>query len=178
MSASCSDTFEFVGDLLSNPTSVSVVSEDYSIYAIYILEPQHFFRYSPRSVTVKRHRRPEKDEPSPSTDWKELIAKWIVKRWGRKGIVVFVVILASTGSWWKWDEVAKVPGIAEVVKLLSREKLPHADPNRFSIAVAHLLNDTNSEDEDLLVDALTRFATTDQKSGTADLQILKFDSHN
>jgi hypothetical protein len=84
-------------------------------------------------------------------------------------------LLVLGGIWWKWDDVSKVPGIAELVKLLSREKLPHADRDRFSIAVAHLDGDTNRENEKILLSALERFVAADHTSGIPDEQILSFD---
>jgi tetratricopeptide (TPR) repeat protein len=89
--------------------------------------------------------------------------------------VALAALLVLGGIWWKWDDVSKVPGIAELVKLLSREKLPHADRDRFSIAVAHLDGDTNRENEKILLSALERFVAADHTSGIPDEQILSFD---
>jgi hypothetical protein len=52
--------------------------------------------------------------------------------------------------------------------------LPRADPGRFSIAVAHLQGDDNSELEQILVDALNRFVDADRGSGGPSLQIAAF----
>ena len=115
------------------------------------------------------------DEPSPSTDWKKLVEEWVWKRWGYVGIVVLATILVLGMIWWQWDHIVKLPVIAAVVKVISREPLPRADPKRFSIAVAHLEGDANSELEQILVDALRRFVDADQGSGGPSLQILHFD---
>ena len=97
------------------------------------------------------------------------------KRFGWRGIVVLATILAMVAIWWQWDQIVTRPGIAEMVKLASREPLPRADPKRFSIAVAHLEGDTNSEQEQILIDALQRFVDANQGSGGPSLQILHFD---
>ena len=97
------------------------------------------------------------------------------KRFGRRGIIVLATILVLGAIWWQWDKIVKLPGVAEIVKLAGREPLPRADPKRFSIAVAHLWEDVNSEQEQILVDALRRFVDADPGSGGPSLQILQFD---
>jgi hypothetical protein len=126
-------------------------------------------------VTTRHHKSTSREDSPASADLKKLIEEWVRKRFGIPGIVALAALLVLGGIWWKWDDVSKVPGIAELVKLLSQEKLPHADPDRFSIAVAHLDGDTNGDDEKLLVDALQRFGSTDAKSSLPDLKILRFD---
>jgi hypothetical protein len=127
------------------------------------------------AVTARHSKSAAKQKPEVSADLKQLLEEWVRKRFGTSGIVALAVVLVLGGIWWKWDDVSKLPGVAELVKMLSQEKLPHADSDRFSIAVAHLDGDTNGEDENLLVDALERFATTDPKSNLPDLKILRFD---
>jgi tetratricopeptide (TPR) repeat protein len=126
-------------------------------------------------MTVRHSKSATKAKQEVSADLKKLVEEWVKKRFGIPGILALAIILALGAIWWKWDDVAKVPGISELVKLLSREKLPHADPDRFSIAVAHLDGDTNGDDEKLLVDGLERFVPTDPKSSLPDLKILRFD---
>jgi hypothetical protein len=103
--------------------------------------------------------------PEVSADLKKLVEKWVKKRFGIPGIVALAVLLVLGGLWWKWDEVVKVPGIAELVKLASRERLPNADPNTFSIAVAHLEGDTAFEKEKIMVAALSDFVSKHPSSG-------------
>ena len=50
-----------------------------------------------------------------------------------------------------------IPLIHPVLDYLSRWPIPKADPNRFSILVAHLENDTNREYDRLIVEALKEF---------------------
>src|SRR5260370_42407668 len=108
-------------------------------------------------MTTRRRKSQASDEPSPPADWKKLVEKWARERFGLTGVVVLAVVFALVAIWWQWDQIVKLPGIAEIVKLASREPLPRADPQRFSIAVAHLEGDANSELEQILVDALRRF---------------------
>jgi hypothetical protein len=65
----------------------------------------------------------------------------------------------------EWNEIAKIPGISAIVSVVTREALPRADPQRFSIAVVHLEGDTNSELEQALIDALRRFVDQDEVTG-------------
>src|SRR5260221_820165 len=115
------------------------------------------------------------DEPSPSTDWKKLVEEWVWKRWGYVGIVVLATILVLGMIWWQWDHIVKLPVIAAVVKVISREPLPRADPKRFSIAVAHLEGDANSDLEQILLDARSRLVDTYQWLGGPRLHIMHYD---
>jgi hypothetical protein len=124
---------------------------------------------------AKRRKSRASDEQSPSADWKKLIEGWVWKRFGTPGIVVLAMILVGAAILWQWEQIVKLPLIAGIVKLASREPLPRADPQRFSIAVAHLEGDANSELEQILVDALSRFVDADQSSGGPSLQVLHFD---
>ena len=123
----------------------------------------------------KRRKSQASVEPSASADWKKIVEKWVRKRYGLAGVVALAVVFAAVAIWWRWDQIVKLPGISEVVKLVSRAPLPRADPKRFSIAVAHLEGDANSELEQILVDALSRFIDADQGSGGPSLQVLHFD---
>jgi hypothetical protein len=93
-------------------------------------------------MTSRRRRKsrandePPPSEPPPSADWKKLIEEWVREHFGLTGVVVLAVVFAVVAIWWEWDQIVKLPGISEMVKLASREPLPRADPQRFSIAVA------------------------------------------
>jgi tetratricopeptide (TPR) repeat protein len=126
-------------------------------------------------MTSRRHKSRASDQPSPSADWKKLVEEWVWKRFGLTGVGVLAVVFAGVAIWWQWDQIVKLPGIADVVQLARRERLPKADPNLFSIAVAHLEGDANYEKEGVLVDALLRFAATERGSDKLNLQILHFD---
>jgi hypothetical protein len=126
-------------------------------------------------MTRKRRKSRSNDEPSPSTDLKKLAEEWVWKRFGRRGIVMLAVGLALTMIWWNWKEIAKLPGIAEMVKVGSQEPLPPADPERFSIAITHFGGDTDYVQEGVLRDALRRFVERDQGADKLDVQLLHFD---
>jgi hypothetical protein len=113
--------------------------------------------------------------PAPSADWKNLVEDWVREHFGLTGIVVLAVVFAVVAIWWLWDQIVELPGIKEIARLAGRKPLPRADPKRFSIAVAHLEGDANSELEQILVDALGRFVDADQGSAGPSLQILHFD---
>jgi tetratricopeptide (TPR) repeat protein len=87
----------------------------------------------------------------------ELIREKIFRRFGIPGLVVLALIAAAPFVWWQWDKISKLPGVAHVVTYFSRHAIPLADPNRFSVMVAHLENDTNREQERLIVEALKEF---------------------
>jgi hypothetical protein len=127
------------------------------------------------SMTSRRRKSRASDEPPPSADLKKIVEEEVRKRWGRAGVVVLALILFGGAIWWIWEDLVKRPGIEQMVTIASREPLPRADPQRFSIAVAHLEGDTNSELEQILIDALRRFVDADQGSGGPSLQILHFD---
>ena len=62
--------------------------------------------------------------------------------------------VASGGVWWFWDDIAKKPGVAEVVAWVERKPIVPAKPGHLTIAVAHFEDDKNQEHEKLLRDAL------------------------
>lgn len=76
---------------------------------------------------------------------------------GRLGIVIFITLLLLFGCWWQWDKVSQLPGIKNVVALVSMESVPKADPNRFAVVVAHLEDDQGHEVEKLVTEALKEF---------------------
>ena len=76
---------------------------------------------------------------------------------GGLGIVIFIILLMTFGSWWQWDKVRQLPGIKNVVALVSRESLPKADPNRFAVIVAHIEGDQGQEVEKLITETLNEF---------------------
>ena len=76
---------------------------------------------------------------------------------GGLGIVIFIILLMTFGSWWQWDKVRQLPGIKNVVALVSRESLPKADPNRFAVIVAHIEGDQGQEVEKLIMETLKEF---------------------
>jgi hypothetical protein len=76
--------------------------------------------------------------------------------WRRAVPVAGLFILAA--AWWNWDKIEKLPGVTPVVEYVSRERLPHAEPTHFAVAIAHLDGDTGKSYENVIHDALDRFA--------------------
>ena len=87
----------------------------------------------------------------------EMIRTWVFRRLGVPGLVVLTLLVALAYAYTNWDKVKTWPGMASVVAYLSRHPVPHADPNRFSVLVAHLENDEKGEHERLIVEALKEF---------------------
>ena len=81
----------------------------------------------------------------------------IYRRFGLKGLVALVVLGAALTLWTQWDSIRAWPGVSQVVERLTREAVPSADPQRFSVLVAHLENDTSRDHERLLVVLLKDF---------------------
>ena len=75
----------------------------------------------------------------------------------RLAIVVFLLLLVAAGSWWQWDRVRQLPGIETIVKWVSQDSLPKADPKRFAVVLAHIEHDQNGEYERLITEALKEF---------------------
>jgi tetratricopeptide (TPR) repeat protein len=53
--------------------------------------------------------------------------------------------------WTQWGTVKAWPGISAVVAHLERKALPEADPDRFSVAVAHLEDDSAKREHETLI---------------------------
>src|SRR3989344_3201056 len=101
------------------------------------------------------------DEASDPPDPIELLSKRFRKRvfrsWGIPGLLVIALLPAVWYAYTNWNTVSQWPGVAPLVTWLSRAPVPHADPNRFSVLVAHLENDVAREHERLIVEALKEF---------------------
>jgi tetratricopeptide (TPR) repeat protein len=95
--------------------------------------------------------------PGKTPDLNELVKAWTYEHYGVLGLVVLVLIGAAVYAYTNWDKVSHWPGIGRLIGFLSRWRLPQADPNRFSVIVALLENDTNREYQRLIVEELNRF---------------------
>lgn len=85
--------------------------------------------------------------PSPG----EIFRKWVYSRFGVNwGFVVLILLVAASYAFMNWDKVKTWPGVIYA----TRERIPSADHNRFSVLIAHLEKDTNHEHELLIVEAL------------------------
>jgi hypothetical protein len=57
----------------------------------------------------------------------------------------------------KWKVIKELPGIEPLTKRLKRKPIPIARAGRLTIAVAHLEDSKDQEQEKLLLDELTQF---------------------
>ena len=73
---------------------------------------------------------------------------------GRSGLLIILTVFFLGFTYWNWNNVRTLPGIAQIVDHFSRWSIPTADPNRFSILVAHLQNDASNEQEHLIIESL------------------------
>jgi hypothetical protein len=94
---------------------------------------------------------------NPPPDLKTLICERAYNRFGVKGLVIIGLLIAVFTGYLKWDSVSKLPGISQIVFNLSRRGIPQADPNRFSILVAHFEYDSQCEYERLIIEELKEF---------------------
>ncbi len=84
-------------------------------------------------------------------------AKWISKTLDKPmGIIVLVLCFACLVSW-QSENISKFPGLAQFAAWLESWPIPQADPTRFSVMVAHLQNDEDCGQEQLIIDALRKF---------------------
>ena len=92
-----------------------------------------------------------------SLDLKDLIKKFVFDEYGIGGLIGLACIAAAAYLYKNWDSVQKWPGIGFLVKRISRAPIPVADPNRFSVMMAHLEHDASGEYEQLIVEELKEF---------------------
>ncbi len=81
----------------------------------------------------------------------------VYHRFGIPGLVALAVLAAAVYVYTNWAKVKTWPGVAPVVTHLTAWPVPKADSNRFSILVAHLENDANRENENLIIENLKEF---------------------
>lgn len=87
----------------------------------------------------------------------EQIRMWVFRRFGICGLFVLTLFAAVAYVYMNWGTILKWPGVTPIVNYISRCPIPTADPNRFSIVVAHLENDASHEHEQLIIEALKEF---------------------
>ena len=88
-----------------------------------------------------------------STDLREPIQPWVLKRFG----LLALVVLACAGIWWQWDHISVLPGVQPLVARVAEKALPKAVPGKFNIALAHLDGDDKHEMERLIRESLAEF---------------------
>ncbi len=89
------------------------------------------------------------------------ILEWAKSHYGWTGVVVVSIFGVPLLIWLNWEKISKLPGVSSLVSFISRERLPKADPNKFSVAIVHLDNDDKGETERILVEALREFPGTE-----------------
>lgn len=76
---------------------------------------------------------------------------------GVRGLVLLAALSAAFYLWSNWDDVKTWPGVASAIEYVTRDDLPTADSQRFSVAVALLQDDTNGEYRTLITRLLGDF---------------------
>jgi tetratricopeptide (TPR) repeat protein len=88
----------------------------------------------------------------------KLVRRWLYSRFGLKGIVLLAILGGAFTVWWQWDAIVQRPFVRQALEWLSREAVPVADPNRFSVLVARFGDDTNQEYQKIVVEGLSEFS--------------------
>ena len=95
--------------------------------------------------------------PNKPPDLYEIIKIWVYEHYGVVGLIVLAIIGAAIYAYTNWDKVSRWPGVQWLIARLSRAPIPKADPNRFSVMVAHLEHDVNHHHEKLTLAALNEY---------------------
>jgi hypothetical protein len=107
-----------------------------------------------------RNGRKEKGPLEKPIDW---LSGWkasferIRQRYGMPAAVLLALSVAGGLVWWKWDDIAKRPGVESILARFTQRALPTAPAGRLAIAVAHLERDKDQEHERLVRDELREF---------------------
>jgi len=88
--------------------------------------------------------------------WKASFER-IRQRFGVPFTVLLTLSVAGGFVWWNWNDIAKRPGVDWVLDLIKRRPIPPAAVGRLTIAVAHLEDDKNREQEKQLLAGLEDF---------------------
>ena len=124
-----------------------------------------------KTVAAEATSAPPETSPSPEPpDPTQEIRRAVYKRFGRPGLVALFLLGVVGMAWWNWDHIRQLPGVQPILTWFSG--LPQADPDRFTVALAHLENDDDRRYEDLIFEGLDeQFASQDKNA----VQILLFD---
>jgi hypothetical protein len=76
------------------------------------------------------------------------------KHVGTPAAIVVGLAIGIGALWWFWDDLAKKPGVEQVVAWIERASIDPAKPGHITIALAHLVDDKDREHEKFLRDAL------------------------
>ncbi len=76
------------------------------------------------------------------------------ERVGTPLAILAALVIGGALAWWRWEDIATKPGVAEIVAWFEQKPIARSKPGRLTIAIAHLEDDKNREHEKLLRDAL------------------------
>jgi hypothetical protein len=88
----------------------------------------------------------------------ERFRAWVFGRFGVPGLIVLACASAAVFAWTQWDKVSNWPGIHAIVERVSREPVPEADPERFSVLVAKLKGDATDTLGNQIFEVLKEFS--------------------
>jgi tetratricopeptide (TPR) repeat protein len=88
---------------------------------------------------------------------KDFLISYIATHYGIGVLLSLGVLIVTIKLLANWPRIKIWPGVSLVLKYLSRGRIPHADPERFSVLVAHLIDDASLEFDNLIVEALKEF---------------------
>jgi hypothetical protein len=98
------------------------------------------------------------DEADKAPNLRERFRAWVFRRFGVPGLIVLACASAALVAWTQWDKVSNWPGVHPVVELVSREPVPKADPERFSVLVAKLNGDATDTLGNQIFEVLKEFS--------------------
>jgi Tetratricopeptide repeat len=96
-------------------------------------------------------------DPEKAPHLWERFRAWVFVRFGVSGLLFLTCATATVFAWTQWDKVSNWPGIHTIVELLSRESVPKADPERFSVLVAKLNGDATDTLGNQIFEVLKEF---------------------
>jgi hypothetical protein len=78
--------------------------------------------------------------------------KRLRQRFGMPVAVLLALSVAGGLIWWNWDHIVGLPGVESTLERLRQRAIKKVLAGRLTIAVAHLYNDKDREDERKLLD--------------------------
>ena len=85
----------------------------------------------------------------------KLIRQSIYRRFGLRGLVALAIAGLALTIWMRWNDVRTLP-VSPVLSPMSPKSRCPADPNRFSVLVAHLESDPDDQNLIIITEAMGR----------------------